>query len=468
MKPPIVVIGAGMGGLTAAIKLAQSGFAVKIIEARASAGGLASSFEIDGFRFDSGPYILLDRQGLEWAFNQLNLDLEEHVRLRKIKQVYQVQSKDTVVLFSADLEETADLIDQQWSGSGERYRRFIDQTSRIYQRLQPVLYSGSPGLSTLIQHNALAAVPFLLRSLGSELRSYSLPEPVSRAASIWTHIAGQDEFEAPSPMALVPALIHTVGAWYPLEGIGSISAALVRTAKSSGVEILFDQTVKQIRTDNRKVKAVETSGGDLIECSALVSNHSGIGTYDELLDQTSTRIRERLRRIPLQSPGVMAYLAVRGKTDPPYLRFTLPEDGGRCRLLVTPSVLTPEIEKEGWFPARLMSPMDHETAQTGGAQAQRDYLDRIIEEEWWQHLFEEHKVLQTRIPDQWGSDFHLYRNSMNPVMTASLMRAGRLAHRSPHVKGLYLAGSSTHPGQWVSFCAISGILAANALFEDLA
>jgi phytoene dehydrogenase-like protein len=55
---------------------------------------------------------------------------------------------------------------------------------------------------------------------------------------------------------------------------------------------------------------------------------------------------------------------------------------------------------------------------------------------------------------------------MNPVMTARFMREGRLPHRSPHVRGLYLAGSSTHPGQWVSFCAISGILAADALLED--
>jgi len=47
------------------------------------------------------------------------------------------------------------------------------------------------------------------------------------------------------------------------------------------------------------------------------------------------------------------------------------------------------------------------------------------------------------------------------------MRAGRLAHRSPYMQRLYLAGSSTHPGQWVSFCAISGILAANDLLADL-
>jgi phytoene dehydrogenase-like protein len=56
---------------------------------------------------------------------------------------------------------------------------------------------------------------------------------------------------------------------------------------------------------------------------------------------------------------------------------------------------------------------------------------------------------------------------MNPVMTAKFMLEGRLAHRSPDLGGLYLAGSATHPGQWVSFCAISGVLAADCVRQDL-
>ena len=72
-----------------------------------------------------------------------------------------------------------------------------------------------------------------------------------------------------------------------------------------------------------------------------------------------------------------------------------------------------------------------------------------------------------RGPRPTGAACHLYRESMNPVMTARFMRSGRLAHRSPHLDKLYLAGSSTHPGQWVSFCAISGVLAADRVLEDL-
>ena len=84
-----------MGGLTAAIKLARSGFNVRVIEAREHAGGLASGFEKEGFAFDAGPYILLDRPGLEWAFRALDLDLTELIPMRRIEDVYEVSSPES-------------------------------------------------------------------------------------------------------------------------------------------------------------------------------------------------------------------------------------------------------------------------------------------------------------------------------------------------------------------------------------
>jgi len=177
--------------------------------------------------------------------------------------------------------------------------------------------------------------------------------------------------------------------------------------------------------------------------------------------------QQRLQRLPLQSPGVCAYLAVRGPAPPPYLRFLLPGGDELCRLLVTPSALRhPDHHAEEWWPARLIAPMKHEIAESGGIKAQQAFLSRILAEDWWQQQFTEYRILATRLPCEWGREFHLYRDSMNPVMTAQFMRAGRLAHRSPYIRGLYLVGSSTHPGQWVSFCAVSGILAADCLHED--
>ena len=102
-------------------------------------------------------------------------------------------------------------------------------------------------------------------------------------------------------------------------------------------------------------------------------------------------------------------------------------------------------------------------SRQAGPEGQRAYLETLTSEPWWRKELADARVAASRIPTQWGADFNLFRDSMNPVMTAKFMRRGRMPHRSPAVQGLFLAGSSTHPGQWVSFCAISGVLAAKEL-----
>jgi phytoene desaturase len=464
----VVIIGAGMGGLTAALRLAQQGLSVRIIEARSEAGGLASAFEKDGFAFDAGPYILLDRPGLEWAFRSLGLELSEYLTLRRIDDVYEVlSSQGAPVHFYADAQRTAAGIDAEWPGSGKQYERFVAEMQDAHKRLSPLLHVSRPGPASLFRNRAFTRIPFLLRSLGTILARANLPQPVVDAIAIWTQIAGQQIDEAPSPMAFVPALIHSVGPFYPVEGIGSIPRALTRVAVKAGVEFQYGTTVRSIVSEDGRVRGVETNQDEFVPADAVVSNYNGIGTYLEMLSDTPAPARENLNKLPLQSPGACAYLAVRGEVKPPYLRFQLPGNGELCRLFVTPTVVAPELAKNGWAPARLISPMRHEVAEGLSVAEQRNYLDRLLAESWWREGLDEFRVLATRVPSEWGAQYNLYKNSMNPVMTAGFMRAGRLAHKSPYTRGLYLAGSSTHPGQWVSFCAISGILAANDLLEDL-
>jgi phytoene desaturase len=469
MSRTVVVIGAGMGGLTAALRLARAGFRVTVLEAGPDAGGLAGGLEVDGLAFDAGPYILLDRPGLEWAFGAVGLDLAEHVPLRPIPHVYEVSTPEGVrVTFHADLGETAAGLERTWPGSGRRYEAFVRGVARAYRRLQPLQRVSRPGPWDLLRSGGWRDLPFLFRPLGRVLAGTGLPRPVVDALAIWTHVAGQRLEEAPSPLAFVPALIHTVGAAYPAGGIRAVPRALAGAARQAGVGLRFGVRVVAIRCAGGRVTGVETAGGDHLPADAVVSNAGGVDTYLNLLPVTPAPARQRLAQLPLQSPGVCAYLAVRGGpgAGSPYLRFHLPGGGELCRLLVRPGVLTPGVRRQGWQPARLIAPMEHGRAEAGGAAGQRAYLERVLAEGWWRGHVGEHRVLATRIPAEWGARYHLYRDSMNPVMTARFMRAGRLAHRSPYARGLYLAGSSTHPGQWVSFCAVSGVLAADRLRED--
>ena len=131
MSRGILIIGAGMGGLTAALRLRRHSFPVRVLEARATAGGLAGSDGHDGFVFDAGPYLLLDRPGLEWAFAELGLNLADLVPLRRVNEVYEVGGADgAVVRISARLDETAARLDGAWPGAGRHYRRLVAALSR--------------------------------------------------------------------------------------------------------------------------------------------------------------------------------------------------------------------------------------------------------------------------------------------------------------------------------------------------
>jgi len=461
LSSPVVVIGAGMGGLAAALHLARRGVPVRLLEARQGPGGLAADVLAGGVRFDGGPYILLDRPGLEWAFAALGLSLDEQVTLHRIEDVYETVPDDgPPVRFLADLEATAAGFEQRWPGSGRRYVAFVRAMEAAYACLRPLLFVSRPRALDLLRVGAWRQLPLILRSLRAVLDGAGLPRPLAEAVAVWTHVAGQRLDQAPSFLAFVPALIHGVGAYRPAGGMGRLPEVLARAATAAGVEIEYGTRVAAIRVRDGAVDSVETSRGAI--ATRTVVSDVGLATYLGLVDPAPARLRRKLGALPLQSPGVCAYLRVRGPRRAPYLRFRVARDG--CRLFVASGLFEKEGD-DGWT-ARLLSPLEHALAEREGeAPARR--LEALLAEAWWRDSLTA-EVVATRTPATWGSEFNLYRNAMNPVMTAAFMRGGRLPHRSPWLRGLYMAGAATHPGQWLSFCAISGVLAASCVLQDRA
>lgn len=467
-RKQIIVVGAGIGGLSAALRLARRGFAVQVFEARPVAGGLAGAVEHGGVEFDAGPYILLDRPGLEWAFGELGIDVASGLDLRPITDVFEVEFPDGTTLgFHASLERTAQAIDARWPGVGGRYEQFVRATAATYRRLQPLQREPRPGPWTVIRSGAAREAGFLLASLAGVLREHQFPPALVRAIAIWTQVAGQDLESAPSPMAFVPALIHEFGAFLPAAGLARIARALTAAASASGAEFHYGCKVARLVQDGARVRGVITQTGDRVMADAVVVNSSAVGAYLELLDQVPHAAKDSVARLPLQSPGVCAYLKVRGGARSSYLRFYLPDPPGLCRLLVDPDAVL-RTAGDGWRPARIIAPMNYDDARSGGRPRQDALIATILSERWWRDRVGDVELLGVMTPATWGDQFHLFRDSMNPVMTAQFMRRGRIAHKSPYFERLYFAGSSTHPGQWVSFCAISGLLAADQLHDDLA
>lgn len=463
----VAVIGAGMGGLSAALRLARLGHRVTVFEARSSAGGLAANETHAGMVFDVGPYLLLDKPGLDVAFSWLGLRLVDEVDLVRVEDVCEIGGGAAPpIRFHADLARTASGLDAAYPGSGPKYEALVASVTRTFDRLRAVLLEPVPRRAILRHPRAWPAVPFLLKPLARVLSSTGLPRPIVDAIAIWSHFIGQPVDEAPSPMAFAPMFLHVQGAFYARGGIGTVPAALARAAAAAGVEIRLGVRVRAIRCESGRVRAVELESGEEHPADAVVSNHGGAGTHDLVAGAPVDRAARAVDGLTLQSPGACAYLAVEGPPPSTYLRFHRP-DSGPCSVLVQPRSLDPSCGQGNAFPARLVSPMDHAEAARLGAEGQRAWFDARLAEPWWRSEGAEARVLAIRTPSDWGAQFLLPHDAMNPAMTARFMRAGRLPHASPDVRGLYLAGSATHPGQFVAFCAQSGVHAANRLHQEV-
>jgi len=238
-------------------------------------------------------------------------------------------------------------------------------------------------------------VPFMLSSLATVLDKAELPPTLQESIGIWTHIAGQPMTQAPAPMAFVPGLFHGVGSYYPQGGMRAVPELLLAEALAAGVDIRYGAKVSAIVTHGRRVKGVEIAEEEMLPATAVISDASGIGTYINLVwdgpkpDDKLEKQKAELQKLPLQSPGTCAYLAVRGRQPPYYIRFKL--RGAGCTAFVQPGLLAPELAQDGWFPARLISPLAHAEADALGADGQRELIDQQLAEPWWQEGISEYQ-----------------------------------------------------------------------------
>jgi len=469
----VVILGGGVGGLSCARRLARGGAKVVLLEARAEAGGLATGLTVAGTRVDGGPYVVLDRPGLAYAFEQLALDLDA-LGLIPIHHVYDVeQPGHPDFSFHADLEATIASLERAHPGSGPKYRAFVREMQRAHASLASVLTSPTPGPLAILRAGALGTVPLLLRSLGGVLRGSGLPPSVQQALGIWTHVAGQSLDDAPSPLAFAPAILHAHGASVPATGMTRIVDALVAGAVDAGATLIPNARVTRIVTSGGTVRGVDVTIDGVathIACGTAVSNVGGVKTLLELVP-VAARTAAWARSLPLQSPGLAAYGVTKRAPAGPYLRFRLRGDAEDpvvpARLVVRPSAVDASFASDGLHPVRLVLPLAHHAAERLSDAEHRALLERALEDPWWRDQVDDVVVEHRRVPATWGAEFGLHRNAMNPVMTAKFMREGRMPHRVKDVDGLFLVGSSTHPGQWVSFCAVSGILVADAVSRRL-
>jgi phytoene desaturase len=474
----VVVIGAGVGGLASAARLAALGHDVTVCEAAGQIGGKLGTLAAQGFTFDTGPSLVTMPQVFRDLFTSTGDPLDTALTLSPVEPIAHYRFADGTELDSSgDLTTFCDNLDESLGqGSGDDWRQFMHRAERIWDATHgPFLESPLHGMRGLVRQaykvGDLAAIaPWKsLRSLGKQyLRDPRLQMFLDRYATY----TGSDPRKAPAALAVVPYVEQTFGAWYVEGGLHLLGKAIADRAVERGARILLNSRVATISVAGNRVEGVVLADGSRLSADVVVANADARVVYGELLPHKSTRARTT----PSLS-GFVVLLGLRGRTQGlAHHTVLFPADydaefdavfGGTVAddptvyVSVPPDRTTAPDGDEAWFV--LVNAARNGPVDWGAESA--TYADHVIEllARRGFEIRDRVAVREVRSPadlehltgSPGGS---IYGTSSNGPMAAFL----RPANASP-VRGLFLVGGSAHPGGGLPLVTLSAKIVAGLI-----
>ena len=275
----VIVVGAGIGGLTAAISLCGAGLDVTIIEAAEQPGGKLSQIEVGGMGIDSGPTVFTMRWVFEDLFASVGQTLSDHLTLTRADTLARHSWPDgaTFDLFT-DLERSVDAVGQlAGAAEAKRFRDFSEHAALIYRVLEgPFLKSDKPDpLKFMLDiglhrsRDAWAIVPY--RSMWDQLGTYFHDPRLRQLFGRYATYCGASPFKAPATMMLI-AHVEQEGVWLVEGGMKKIPEAMAKLAKSLGANVRCGDPVARIETRQGRVSGVVLASGETLEADIVLCN----------------------------------------------------------------------------------------------------------------------------------------------------------------------------------------------------
>ena len=311
-----VVVGAGLGGLSAACHLAGRGHEVVVVDRESVPGGRAGVVEEGGFRIDSGPTVLTMVGLLEQTFAAAGADLEDHLTLRLLDPTYRASFPDGSELrVRPDRDAMVEEI-RTFAGAGEAaaFERFCSWLGRVYRLELPHFIDRNYDSPLDLARDPMALLRLVrlggLRKLAPTVAGFFRDERLQRIFSFQSMYAGLSPFEALAIYSVITYMDMVEGVYFPEGGMHEVPRALTSAAEKAGATFHFATPVERItRHADGSVQGVRLSSGELIAADAVVCNVDVAVAYRSLLGLSAPRVAWRGR----YSPSCIVWLAgVRG------------------------------------------------------------------------------------------------------------------------------------------------------------
>ncbi len=485
-----IVIGAGLGGLAAAMRLGAKGYRVTVLDRLDRAGGRGSSISEGGHRFDLGPTIVTVPQLLEELWAACGRSFRADVDLQPLDPFYEIRWPDgSRFQASGDPERMATEVARLCPGDLAGYRKFLNDSAARYQFGFEAL--GRRPMNRF--RDILAALPRFAqlradRSVHALVARRVRDPRLRMALSFHPLFIGGDPFKVTSIYALVSHLETTFGVHYAIGGVQAIADAMVAVIEAQGGEVRQGAEVDEILLESGAAAGVRLAGGEILAAPLVISNADAGHTYRELLRRHRKRrwSRRKLRAQRWSMGLYVWYFGTRGTAGlwPDVGHHTI-LNGPRYRGLVRdiflngklsddmslylhrPSVTDPTVAPEGDDTFYALSPVPHLGGRhpvdwAAEAPRYRDKVAAVLEGAipgFRDHMTAEHEFTPETFRDRYlspyGSGF-----SLEPrILQSAWFRPHNV---SEEAKGLYLVGASTHPG-----AGVPGVLSSAEVLAQL-
>jgi phytoene desaturase len=481
----IAVIGAGLGGLAVAIRLAQAGHTVTIYEANAYAGGKATVYNVNGFRFDAGPSLFTMPQYVEELFALCGEDITQHFAYTRLNHICKYFFEDgTEITAHANTQKFAAQIEQKTGDSAQNVLRFLKKSEKIYAVTNGLFIEKSlHRWRTYFSKAALKGYAHLhqidaLTTMTKVIDRYFKDSRTRRIFKRYATYNGSNPYQAPGTLNIIPHLEYGIGAYFPQNGIHGITEALLYLCEKSGVEIKLNTKVEQVVHENGKVKGLVVSPQSTVNYNAIISNADVYFTYKHLLPDI--KFPEKILNQQRSSSALIFYWGINKtfpKLDLHNILFSEDYEAefdclfSKKTLYADPTVYINITSKykpddapagcENWF---VMINAPHINGQNWDhlvAQARQNIIakiNRTLHTDIEPHIVAQ-KTLDPRGIESITQSYlgSLYGTASNNRMAAFY----RHPNFSKQLKGLYFVGGSVHPGGGIPLVLSSAKIVAD-------
>jgi len=487
-KPTAIVIGAGIGGIATAARLAKNGYCVTVLEKNQTPGGRCNQIVQDGHRFDIGPTLFLMPEVWEETFASLGEKLSDYLDLRRIDPTYKVHFDDGL-----QLELTSNIGDMQIQLEAIEITAFTGFLNYIaegakHYKISLEKFVGRNFFS-LFDYFSLKNLPliFKLKALGKHYRNtgrFFKDERLKAAFTFQNMYLGLSPYDAPATYSLLQYTELAEGVWYPLGGMYAGIQALVKVAEKLGVKFIYNMPVKEILAKRNQVTGVVTEDNRVFTAGIFVGNADLPYIYKELLPDpvAAKKLDEKLYTcstimfywgVDKQYPQIShhnVFLAgdYKASFDQIFQDHNLPDEPSFY--VHAPARTDPAAAPADQDTLYVLVPVGHldmaseQDWDERVSRARQTVFERLSKEMGITDLESHIKFEIVYQPKVWKERFNLERGAAFGL-SHNFWQVGYLRPQNRHkkYKNLYFAGASTHPGTGLPIVLLSAKLTAERI-----